>query len=105
MRSETAKIGKRFTLVIPAGLRQEYGLEENGLVVMEGRPEGILLRPVVTLPVELYTPERKAEFLLNSVATEADYTWAVGEVRKMGLDPETIPHQKPEAHEKGSDLS
>ncbi|MGD0919654.1 MAG: AbrB/MazE/SpoVT family DNA-binding domain-containing protein, partial [Thermodesulfobacteriota bacterium] len=61
---ETTKIGKRGAVVIPAGLRRKYGFEEGSLVVAEAREEGVLLRPVVTLPLERYTPERKAEFLL-----------------------------------------
>jgi hypothetical protein len=52
---------------------------------------------VVTLPVEIYSAERKAEFLLNNTVTADDYASAVKEVRNMGLDPETIPHKKPES--------
>jgi AbrB family looped-hinge helix DNA binding protein len=95
MELETTKIGKRGTVVIPAELRCRYGFEEGSLVVAEGRAEGVLLRPVVALPLEIYTPERKAEFLLNNAITPEDYSWAVKEVLKMGVDPETIPHEKP----------
>lgn len=96
MAVETIKVGKRGAIIIPAGLRRTYGLKEGSMVIVEARAEGVLLRPVVTLPVEIYTPERKAEFLLNTTATPEDYTWAVEEVRKMGLDPEKIPHKKPQ---------
>jgi AbrB family looped-hinge helix DNA binding protein len=96
MQNATAKIGKRGTIVIPANIRQNYGLEEGSQVIVEVRSEGLLLRPVVTLPVELYSPERKAEFLLNNAITQADYDQAVKEVRKMGLDPDEIPHEKPD---------
>ena len=96
MQSATAKIGKRGTIVIPANIRHNYGLEEGSQVIVEIRSEGLLLRPVVTLPVELYSPERKAEFLLNNAITQADYDQAVKEVRKMGLDPDEIPHEKPD---------
>jgi AbrB family looped-hinge helix DNA binding protein len=95
MRGETTKVGKRGTVVIPAALRKKYGFEEGSQLVVDALPEGVLLRPVVTLPVELYTPERKAEFLLNNSVAREDYRAAVKEVRKMGLDPETIPHTKP----------
>lgn len=95
MNSETAKIGKRHTLVIPAIFRRQYGLEEGALVMLEARQEGVLLRPVITLPVERYSSTRKAEFLLNNSVTMEDYEWAVKEVIKMGIDPETIPHEKP----------
>jgi AbrB family looped-hinge helix DNA binding protein len=92
---ESTKVGKRGTVVIPARLRRKYGLEEGSLVITEARAEGVLLRPVVTLPLEIYTPERKAEFLLNSAITPEDYDWAVKEVKKLGVDPETVPHKKP----------
>ncbi len=42
--------------------------------------------------VEEYTPERIAEFLLFNSADAEDYAEAVAEVRRMGLDPERIPH-------------
>jgi len=96
MRINTIKIGRRGTVVIPAPIRRTYGFEEGSMVIVETRSEGILLRPVVTLPVEIYTPERKAEFLLNNTITPEDYAAAVKEVRGMGLNPEKIPHKKPE---------
>jgi AbrB family looped-hinge helix DNA binding protein len=97
MEIETTKIGKRGTVVIPAVLRRKYGFEEGSLVVAEAREEGVLLRPAVTLPLERYTPERKAEFLLNNAVTSRDYAWALEEVKKMGIDPKTIPHEKPKS--------
>jgi AbrB family looped-hinge helix DNA binding protein len=96
MSGETAKIGKRGTVVIPSSIRRSYRFEEGSLVIVEARPEGVLLRPVVTLPVDIYTGERKAAFLLNNTVTPEDYASAVQEVRKMGLDPQKIPHKKPE---------
>ena len=96
MGGETTKIGRRGTVVIPASIRRTYRFEEGSLVIVEPRPEGILLRPVITLPVEIYTNERKAAFLLNNTVTPEDYASAVQEVRKMGLDPEKVPYRKPE---------
>jgi len=96
MQLKTTKVGKRGTIVIPASIRKSYGLEEGALIAVEARSEGVLLRPVVTLPVEIYSPERKAEFLLNNAITPDDYAKAVDEVRKMGINPEKIPHKKPE---------
>ena len=97
MSVQTAKIGKRGTIVIPATLRRRYGLEEGAQLIVEELPEGVLLRPVVTLPVEIYTPERKAEFLLNNAITSDDYRLAAERVREMGLDPDRIPHRKPQS--------
>ena len=95
MNVETIKVGRRGAVVIPADLRKEYGLEEGSLLIAEPRPEGILLRPAVALSVEIYSPERKAQFLLNNALTAEDYAWAVSEVKKLGLDPENIPHERP----------
>ena len=64
-------------------------------MVAEERPEGILIRPAVAVPVEIYTPERKAEFLLSNAVDVKDYQAAVEEVRKLGIDPAKIPHYKP----------
>ncbi len=93
--SDVSKVGKRGTVVIPAALRRQFGIEEGALVVAEAHDDGVLIRPAVALPVEIYTEERKAEFLLSNTVDEADYVEAVKEVRKMGLDPEAIVHQKP----------
>jgi len=95
MVNETTRVGKRGKIVIPAAFRRKYGLGEGSQLVVEARSEGVLLRPVVTLPIEIYTPERKAEFLLNNAVTMKDYADALEEVRNMGLDPEKITHIKP----------
>ena len=96
MPVDITKIGKRGTVVIPAPLRKKYGFEEGSQLIVEALPDGVFLRPVVTLPIEIYTPERKAEFILNNTITPEEYALAVKKVRNMGLDPETIPHKKPE---------
>jgi hypothetical protein len=44
---------------------------------------------------EMYSNERKAEFLLNNAVDDADYSEARKEVRKLGLDPDSIPHLRP----------
>lgn len=97
MSTTTTKVGKRGTVVIPAELRLKYGFEVGSSVIVKAQPEGILLCPVVTPPVEIYASERKAEFLLNNAATSEDYDWATKKVRKMGLDPDTISHKKLDA--------
>lgn len=92
---EVTKIGKRGTVVIPAALRRRFALDEGATVIIEEREDGLSLRPAVTMPVEIYSPERIAEFLLNNSMDADDYRVAVAEVRKMGLDPGTIEHEKP----------
>ena len=49
----------------------------------------------VGVPVEIYTPERKAEFLLSGAIDEEDYQAARLAVQEMGLDPDRIDHQQP----------
>lgn len=92
---ETSKIGKRGTVVIPARLRRRFGFEEGSLVLVEEGPDGVIIRPAVAIPVEVYTPERKAEFLIENAVDAEDYARAVEEVRKLGLDPKSIPHERP----------
>jgi AbrB family looped-hinge helix DNA binding protein len=87
------RVGKRGTVVIPAQTRRQYGLDEGEMLVMEERAEGLLLKPVRAYEVEVYTPERTAEFLLNNAVDAAEFDDAVREVRAMGLDPDSIPHQ------------
>jgi AbrB family looped-hinge helix DNA binding protein len=89
------RTGKRGAIVIPASLRRQYGIEEGSLVVAEPRPEGVLIRPAVAVPIEVYSPERKAEFLLSNAVDAEDYAWAVARVRELGLDPKSIPHRRP----------
>jgi AbrB family looped-hinge helix DNA binding protein len=91
----TGRVGKRGTVVIPVALRRRFGIEEGSLVIAEAREEGILIRPAVAVPLENYTPERRAEFLLSNAVGEEDYARAEEEVRKMGLDPAAIPHRRP----------
>lgn len=94
--STVTKVGKRGTIVIPAPLRKRYGLEEGREVLVEETADGLLLRPAVTLPVEIYSKERRAAFLLENAVDHGDYERAREEVRKMGLDPDTISHERPE---------
>lgn len=92
---DVSKVGKRGTVVIPAPLRRRFGIEEGSLVVAEATEEGILIRPAIAMPVEIYTPQRKVEFLLSNAVDADDYAWAVQEARRMGLEADTIPHRKP----------
>lgn len=90
---ETGRIGKRGTFVIPAKLRQRFALKEGDLIVTEEREDGILLRPAIAVPVEIYTPQRKAEFLLNNSVTREEYDEACRIIREdLGLDPANIPY-------------
>ena len=92
---ESAKVGKRGAIVVPARLRKRFGIEEGSIVLAEEREDGILIRPAVVVPVERYTHERKAEFLLSNATTASDYRKARKAVQRLGLDPDVIPHRRP----------
>jgi len=64
----TLTITSRGVVTLPAKLRQALGLKADDQLIAETTPEGLLLRPAVTLPVEVYTAEREREF----DAAEAD---------------------------------
>ena len=64
-------------------------------MIAEDREEGIFIRPAVAVPLESYSQERKAEFLLSNAVDGEDYARAEEEVRKMGLDPAAVAHHKP----------
>jgi len=93
---EAVKVGKRGTIVVPASLRKRYGIEEGSVVTAEPREEGVLIRPAVVVPVERYSPERKAEFLLTAATNKSDYRRARKEVQRLGLNPDAIPHRPPQ---------
>jgi AbrB family looped-hinge helix DNA binding protein len=94
-RQDAARIGRRGTLVIPKAVRRRYGMEEGSFVLVEERAEGILVRPAIAVPLERYDAAKRAAFLLNNATDAEDYAAAVEEVRRMGLDPGSVPHKKP----------
>ena len=58
----TLTINSRGVVTLPAKLRQALGLKADDQLIAETTPEGLLLRPAVTLPVEMYTRRREEEF-------------------------------------------
>lgn len=91
---ESSRVGKRGAIVVPAKLRKQFGIEEGSIVTAEARDDGILIRPAAIVPIEKYSSERKAEFLLNNAINSDDYREARRAVEKLGLDPDSIPHKK-----------
>ena len=58
----TLTITGRGVITLPAKLRQAMGLSADDQLIAETTPEGLLLRPAVTLPIEVYSEERLREF-------------------------------------------
>jgi antitoxin PrlF len=58
----TLTITSRGVITLPAKLREALGLKADDQLIAETTADGLLLRPAVTLPVEVYSPEREREF-------------------------------------------
>jgi len=58
----TLTVTSRGVVTLPAKLRRALGLKADDQLIAETTAEGLLLRPAVTLPVELYSEKRVREF-------------------------------------------
>jgi AbrB family looped-hinge helix DNA binding protein len=58
----TIQVNERGTLTLPAHLRKTLGLARGGVVMVEAAEGGLLLRPAVAYPIEVYSEERVREF-------------------------------------------
>ena len=58
----TLTLTSRGVVTLPAKLRRALGLKAEDQLIAETTPEGLLLRPAVTLPVEIYGEKRIREF-------------------------------------------
>ncbi len=91
----TVKVGQRGTIVIPSEIRDRLGLTEGSLVLVEERNGSLVIRPAIAIPVEEYSLRRRAELLLNNAVDDKDYERLREEVRRMGIDPDDVPHHRP----------
>jgi len=58
----TVMVTSRGVITLPAKLRQALGLKADDILIAETTADGLLLRPSVTLPVEIYGDARVREF-------------------------------------------
>jgi AbrB family looped-hinge helix DNA binding protein len=91
--AEYVRVGKRGTVVIPADARRRLGLDEGEMLVMEESPQGLLLKPMRAYELEVYTPERRAEFMINNAVDAKEWDEAIADARAIGVDPDSISHQ------------
>lgn len=71
--TKVLNINPRGTLTLPKEMRQRLGIGRDAQVVAEETDEGILLRPGVTFPVEMYSEKRLAEFRRHNDEALAGY--------------------------------
>lgn len=96
----TVHMGRKGVVVIPQHIRKMLGLDAGSLLILEQTDTCVVIRPAMAVTVEKYTDRRKAEFLLNDAFDAKSYADARETVRKMGLDPDTIPHERPDAKDR-----
>ncbi len=58
----TIHINERGSLTLPKALRKMLGIEKGGVVMADCGADGVLIRPAVAFPIEIYSNERVAEF-------------------------------------------
>jgi len=58
----TITVTSRGVVTLPLGLRKALGIKADDTLIAETTADGLLLRPAVTLPVEIYTDRRVREF-------------------------------------------
>lgn len=95
MVSEVARIGQRGTFVVPARFREYLDWKEGDLILCDVHEGTVVLRKARAVPVDPPSPQRRAEFILNSAIDAADYARARHLVQGMGLNPDAIPHDPP----------
>lgn len=60
---ETVKLSKKGQVSIPKAVLKQLGIEGEVTLLVETTSDGaIILRPAAVYPVEIYSPERVAEF-------------------------------------------
>ena len=66
----TLTITRRGVVTLPSKLRQALGLKAYDQLIAETTPDGLLLRPAITLPLEIYSEKRIRE--LDEAEAELD---------------------------------
>jgi len=64
------QVSARGSITLPKALRKALGIDSSGVIMAEESPDGILLRPAVAFPVEMYSNARVAEFDQADAALE-----------------------------------
>jgi AbrB family looped-hinge helix DNA binding protein len=90
MVATTVKIGKRGTLVIPARLRKQFGIEDGSHLVLEAKDGGISMRPAMVYEPEVWSDEERCYFILINSMTKEEWDANLPDVLARGIDPTKI---------------
>jgi len=99
MEATTIKMGKRGTIVLPAKLRKQFGLEDGSLLQIEPKSGGILIRPAFLYEPEVWTDDTRAYFILTNSMTKEEWDRNLPDVLEMGIDPAKIEGLSPNHRE------
>jgi len=99
MATMTIKMGKRGTIVLPAKLRKQFGLEDGSLLVTEAKDGEIRIRPAFLYEPEVWTPEETAYFILINSMTKEEWDENLPHVLELGVDPTRIEGLEPNHRE------
>jgi AbrB family looped-hinge helix DNA binding protein len=91
MATTTIKMGKRGTIVLPAKLRKQFGLQDGSLLVTEAKDGEIRIRPAFVIEPEVWSPQRKAYLTLINAMTQEEYDDVSSLLRDEGIDPTDAP--------------
>mgnify|MGYP003351337999 CR=1 FL=1 len=69
----TVTVNGRGVVTLPAKLRRAAGIRPDDPMILETTPQGLLLRPAVTLPIEIYSEDRLREFAESEAELEKNY--------------------------------
>lgn len=59
-------INERGTLTLPKEMRKRLGIRNAGQIIAEETEDGIMLKPGMAFPIEIYSDKRIAEFQRNN---------------------------------------
>ncbi|MBM3760062.1 MAG: hypothetical protein FJW36_07425 [Acidobacteria bacterium] len=94
MADEFLQMGKRGTVVVPAKLRKKLGMADGCLLWVSEVDGAVQLRLAQVVPPENDTRLKMAQRLLSGAEDLAEYFAAMEEVRRMGFDPDEVPHER-----------
>ena len=86
----TIKMGKRGTIVLPAKLRKQFGLQDGSLLVTEAKDGEIRIRPAFLYEPPVWSPEETAYYILINSVTKEEWDRNIPDVLALGVDPAGI---------------
>lgn len=94
MAEEFLQMGKRGTVVIPSKLRKKLGMSDGCLLLVSEVEGAVQLRVAKVLTSDGDARLKMAQRLLSGAEDLGEYFAAMEEVRRMGFDPDEVPHER-----------